>query len=43
LLLQEEKEFIANKKVTILTFSYNYRREVAIDGPNITPIISERK
>jgi hypothetical protein len=41
--VQEEKEFITDKKVPILTFSYNYRREVTANGPNITPIISERK
>jgi hypothetical protein len=31
------------QKVPILTFSCNYRCEVAADGPNITLIISERK
>jgi len=41
--VQEEKEFITDKKVPILTFSCNYCHEVVIDGPNITPIIFERK
>jgi hypothetical protein len=41
--VQEEKEFIVDKKVPILTFSCNYYHEVATNGPNITPIISERK
>jgi len=37
--MQQEKEFIVDKKVPILMFSCNYRREVPVDGPNITLII----
>jgi hypothetical protein len=40
--LHEEKEFIVDKKIMILIFSYNYCCEVA-DGPNNIPTISEGK